>query len=328
MKSANRVICSLMFLSVPGVCLADVGDLGGVAIFFATVLFFTVGWLLLTCLIFWLLRRLTSAKRAVLTLLFLVAPVLCVVGLGVFEALAGRPGSPSSGITDRPIVLASVTFPAGSRVDYQQLGGGFWRKRLVQVQTDKAVMLGSVEITGLLLEDGSADTVSVTLNRDQSIEGWPCSAAVRTRTELDLTAPRPHLQSCWLATTKALDTISWPAATVVTRAADGDWTLLWQQSSNPQSPFARVFGFQVEGMKATYSPTFELKQWSGDAYGVDVEIGDYSFSRQMFTELIWAPGGDIRVEGKGRNVKTGEAVDCVLVQLQGRKFQQCKREDG
>ncbi|MCP1291761.1 hypothetical protein NK214_16320 [Chromobacterium sp. S0633] len=75
---AASLLPALLLLSE--CCLADMGSMGAFMVNLA--LFGIVGWLALTCLVFWKLRRHTAGAQFGFTLLFLLLPLLWVVSMG------------------------------------------------------------------------------------------------------------------------------------------------------------------------------------------------------------------------------------------------------
>ncbi|WP_147408495.1 hypothetical protein [Paraburkholderia fungorum] len=328
MKSANRIICSPIFFLLPGVCLADTGSPGGIPKPLLYLAAFIALWLLITGVFFWRLRRLPSRKRAGLTVLFFLAPVLCFFVLGGGQAILGKAGRTFTVVAEHPVVIAGVTFPAGSKVSYEQLGGGYWHKRPIFVQSDKPVMAGAVEITELMYSRQHANMLIVVLSRDQTIEGWQCRGGASSVAEMSLTETQPVFLGCVFATARTINGMNWPVFTETMKGDNGDWKLSWHLARDGSRPLANAFGFRATEMTATYSAAFALKQWSAYAYYPEAPVGDYAFSSEGQTDMVWMAGGDIRVAGHASNVKTGESVDCLLIQSQGRKALPCRRENG
>ncbi|MFL9882491.1 hypothetical protein PQR66_05605 [Paraburkholderia agricolaris] len=328
MKSARRIICSLIFFLLLGACPVDTVSLGGIPELLLYLAVFMAPWLAITGVFFWRHRRLPSRRRAGLTVLFFLAPVVCFFVLGGGQVILGKAGRTFTAFAKRPVVIAGVTFPAGSVVSYEQLGGGYWHNRPIFAQSDKPVMAGSVEITKLMYWREHANTLIVVLSRDQTIEGWQCHGGADSVAEMSLTATQPSFRGCMFAAPGTIDGMNWPVFTEVMKRDNGDWKLSWQTARDGSRPLANVFGFKAREMKATYSATLALKQWSASAYYPETRVGDYAFSSEGQTDLVWTAGGDIRVEGHASNVKTGEVVTCLLIRSQGRKARPCERDNG
>ncbi|CAE6792983.1 hypothetical protein [Paraburkholderia nemoris] len=321
----SRITAYLALLGAPSVCRADVGDLGGIAGFAAAV--FGIGWLLCCVVLFFRLRRLRLTWRIAISALTLISPGLIVCAAIAMWAVFGQRGDASSDLTQTPVTLAGAIFPAGSRIEYEQTGTGHWTRKPVQAQSDLPVKLGPLQIVELALDEGAENQVKVTLAQDQVIDGWPCGAQFKLWTTLDLASQSPRLLYCWLGSRRALGAVSWPPGANVSRQT-GDWSLYWQsQAADAHAPGARehVFGFPVQMMMATYSPTLDLKEWSGTAHGEDLHVGAYTFFGADFTDISWSPDGAIRIKGSGKNDETGGAIDCLT--LRGKVAQPCGKED-
>nr|WP_211607398.1 hypothetical protein [Paraburkholderia nemoris] len=311
-----------MLMLTPAICLADVGDLGGVVEFAFYLMLFAVVWLLLTALLVRLLRKSSFPKRFGLSSLFFVSPLLFLIGWSALDQFLGTAGKRVDGVALSPVVVEGVSFPTGSQVTYEQMGGGFWHRRPVGAKTDKTVMLGSLEINELEQVEGYADQFYAVLARAQTIEGWSCREFATTN--MKKTGTQLRFQSCELAASKTIDTMIWPAWTEVTRQDDGGWTL--SRPTHSYGPPAQAFGIQFQVMNATYSPALVLKQWSAQAFVENTSLGDYTFSSGAWNSLQLTADGDIRIVGGAKNVRTGESADCVLMQPQGRRVTLCKPE--
>ncbi|MCX4163551.1 MULTISPECIES: hypothetical protein [Paraburkholderia] len=327
MKATYRTAGWLMLALIPEICLAEAGqvDAVGLLLLLLSVVVFVVVWLVMAFGLFRLLRKSSARKRLSLVGLFLALPVIALYSWGPIDQFLGTPGTRVEGVAESPVVVAGVTFPAGTQIQYEQTGGGYWHKTPIGAQGDKAVMLGPVEIKRLWREDVDRNMLSLSLTRDQTIDGWSCSADPDTAVEMKLTDTQPRFQSCQLAAPRTIDGIDWPIFTEVTRADNGDWALLWNTVVHKNSQPVTAFGFPLQGMQATYSASLALKQWSADSYSSDTKVGDYVFSKDGSTDLTWVTGGDIRIEGNGKNVKTGEAINCLLMQSKGLRFTPCTR---
>lgn len=309
-----------MLMPTPAICLADVGDLGGVVEFVFYLMLFAVVWLVLTALLVRLLRKSSFLKRFGLSALFLVSPLLFLIGWTALEQFLGTAGKRVENVALRPVVVEGVLFPTGSEVTYEQLGGGFWHRRPVGAKTGKTVKLGSLDLNELVQIEGNADQFFIVLARAQTIDGWSCRELAATT--MKKTGAQLHFQSCELAAPKTIDTMVWPAWTEVTRQDDGGWTL--SRPDDSYGPPAEAFGIQFKVMDATYSPALVLKQWSAQGFVEDTSLGDYSFSSDLWNNLRLTANGDIRIEGGAKNARTGESAECVLMQLQGRRTTLCK----
>ncbi|MBN3735105.1 hypothetical protein [Burkholderia sp. Tr-20390] len=313
-------------LLAPAICKAEAGELGGVVDLAFYLLIFFVVWALLTGAFSWLLRKQPPGKRGGLTLLFFSLPVLVLFGWGALDQFLGTPGNHVDGTADRPIVVAGVSFPAGSEVQYVQTGGGFWNRQPIGAQSDTGVRMGALEIKGLLRQDFDVDVWSVTLTRPQTIDGWSCAPdSVVMRWQPDVT--QRQLYQCELAAPRTIGPIDWPAVTHVNRSNDGNWMLSWLGVDHG-TPTAKAIGIRFGAMRATYGPALDLKTWSANFADSDTVIGEYLFSSDSTTDATWIAGNDFRIEGKGRNAKTGEAVNCVLLQPAQHRFAPCQRHAG
>ncbi|PCE22122.1 hypothetical protein BWP39_20840 [Paraburkholderia acidicola] len=324
MKAA-RAICLLVLTLTSGICLADVGGLGGAAEFVFYLLLFAVLWLLLTALLVRILRKLSFPKRFGLSFLFFVSPLFFLIGWSALDQFLGTAGKRVDGVALSPVVVEGVSFPAGSRVTYEQMGGGFWHARPIGAKTHKTVMLGSLEINELEQVEGSADEFYAVLARVQTIEGWSCSEY--STVDMKMTGTQLRFESCELAAPKTINNVTWPSLTTVTRKDDGGWALSRSNGTEDHSP-AQAFGMKFRVMDATYSSALVLTQWSAQAFFEDTTLGDYTFSSGRWNTLHLTDGGDISIDGGAKNIKTGEEIDCVLIQSQGHQVAPCKPHDG
>ena len=278
-------------------------------------------WCVLAAVVFYCLRRLAAWKRWGLTLFFLFFPVGWL-GLEIAgEWLLGRVGGTESVIASRePVMLAGVTFPAGSRIDYDQQGMG--HRRLRGAQAPEPLFLGDLRIMGLRLTDPPDESrLEITLSVAQSVEGWPCAAerdvmARRTgdRLSLDLCALQPF----------SLGNLDWPEGALVRHDLQGDWDVAWFNS--PRTATAdcdqviEAFGFRFNRLRATYDRRRQLQLWDGTTCNAEIRVG-------RFTVAPWAtvalqPDGAIRISGKARDGR-GKEVDCLELRAGSREVRSC-----
>lgn len=219
--AASKTLPALLFLLLPAICYADVGDVGRVAMFAIGI--FLVMWGGLSIGVFLANRRQVSArKRFGLACLFFVSPAVCLMLVLGEEYAFGDSYTQVTETTGRPLVVAGITFPAGSRAHYEQKGGFFgWhaQRTLLDIHSPHAISLGDVHIDGLKLDPFSED-VTLDLSGDQTIEGWPCAASFGP---IMSHAPSGFvLKSCWLTAPREWRGQLIPAGTNVTRSGT-DW---------------------------------------------------------------------------------------------------------
>ncbi|MGS0895425.1 hypothetical protein ACVBGC_23255 [Burkholderia stagnalis] len=201
------------FALLPSIAHAEAGELGGIAM--AALTFSSVVWVVLTLLVFLLLlRRLTPWKRFGLTLLFFFLPVLLLGGELLKEYAFGESTSNRTEITTKPMVVLGVTFPPGSRAEYEQTGGLFgWgaTRTLETIHGPRPVLLGKVPIDGLIfIKESCCDQARAEVSAGTIVDGWPCGDAM-----FDLTPAGPALRSCFLAAPLAWHGKQWPAGSYV-----------------------------------------------------------------------------------------------------------------
>jgi hypothetical protein len=323
----RKPIFLLLLLAVPGTCFAEAGQVSGelITAFFVVI---ALGWTLFCILVFFLFRKLIKWSRSrsfFLSFIVFLAPVIYISVIGVSAYLKVEAENPDPETATSPVTLAGVVFPAGSRMQYKQNNVRSRDKELVQVESNTPVMMGPFSITGLKV-DADSGTTGIILYQDHVIDGWPCAAVAGMWTEIRLIPQLDHplLDSCWLSEDKMIGGVTWPAGTSVS-AAGGLWMLLWRRN---QGQPANAFGFPLDYMSATYNTKLELdlSGWEGQSYDATIRTGDYVFPRDTGAHIAFElqPGRDIRVEGPGKNVKTGKAVPCVFVAVQNRQSRPCK----
>ena len=194
----SAVVCALLF-SIPSVCAAygDPVGVAGLAVFLTEVA--AGAWILVCVVAFFLMRKTSLWKRLIYSLALFVAPVVLLALDVGSDYLAGHAGDQSQRMATRPVTFAGVTFPPGSRIVYEQTDSSRWHKRIVQAESDTAVMLGPLKIVGLKQEEYVGyDSVDIALAGDQLIDGWPCAAAVGFWTVVSLHQHQsgPHRIRC------------------------------------------------------------------------------------------------------------------------------------
>ena len=315
-KRSSAIACLLLIGAKPGICMADAGSLGGVLDGIIMLAEYVLGWSLVSIAVLLLLRwcKVSKAKRIVVTFLFWISPLFL---LDPAVELYGEPGTHVTVQTEKPVIFAGATFPAGSRADYIHLGGGFWRRKLVEIGSTRPVKLGRWDITLAWPDPNIENVVRVHLARPEVIEGWACNIAPA----FELTAGLPRLHACSTTTPRTIGDLVWPADTYAGRTEDGGWELGW--SGYRQDP--KAFGFPIRSMQATYNASFQLQTWTGLAEDDDdLMVGDYTFSHYGETHLTWSSNGEMRVEGYGKENKTSAArTICVRVRLQDRMTRPC-----
>lgn len=323
----RKPIFFLLLLAVPNVCLAEAGQVSG-GLIIAWLVTVTTGWTLFCVLAFFLFRKLLKrsfSRSFFLSFALFMVPVVYLCAVGVYAYFEVKSETPIPGTATHPITLEGAVFPAGSRVQYQQNGIRFWDRKPVQVESDTPVMLGSLSITGLKVDESSGVT-GIILSQNHTIDSWPCVAIAGMWTEVRLTPQQDHplLDSCWLSEARMIGGVNWPAGTSVS-ATTGYWLLLWRRAGTSQDLPASAFGFPLDYMSATYNTKIELDAWEGYSSNSMLRTGDYVFpSTGANTTFNWQPGDNIRVEGSGKNVKTGKAATCVLVHAQSHQSEPCK----
>ena len=190
-------VLALLFTLFPAVSHAEAGELGGIAVFAVTAA--CVIWIVLTLLLFLLvLRRVPMLKRLAASVFFLFSPILMLGAALLKEIAFGDSMSQKTEVTKKPMVVLGVTFPPGSRTEYDQKGGFFgWHadRTLQAIHSPHSVMLGNVPIDGMIfIANNSPGEVRVEVSAGGTVNGWPCSD-----TTLNLTPTGPVLQSCFLA---------------------------------------------------------------------------------------------------------------------------------
>lgn len=266
-------------------------------------------------------RKLSFGRRFGYTVIFWIAQIIYPFVKGPAIDLFGRPGSSVIvNASKAPLVFHGVTFPAGSRAEYEHLGWGFWRVKLVGVTATKPVKLGPLDITGLSvsgLYEGAGTVASVALVRPQVIDGWPCEANVL----LELTSAAPRLATCDLDSPRTLGNLTWPVGTSVENWDERGWSLSWHGSE----PYAKALGFSVYAMSATYGASLQLADWTAQAIEQDVKVGDYAFDSGLRLRMTWESPDEVRIEGHGKDAKTGADLRCALMRIQDRAVRPCER---
>lgn len=259
-----RTACFLLICVTPGVCQADVGDLGGIVDFAIMAIKYLTGWTLISLAFFFLLSccKVRRIKRVLFTFLFWISPLFL---LDPAVELYGKPGTHVIVHTKKPVVLAGATFPVGGQADYIHLGRGFWRRRLTGVTSVQPIKFGSLSITGLALNDLDANLADIDLAHTQSIEGWSCEGRVR----MVVTSGAPRLSECLTATPSVIGDLVWPAETGVDRNVDGSWSVssIVSESRDAADPYKGTFGLPVDYVNATYDASYQLQTWQGRVMG-------------------------------------------------------------
>lgn len=185
---------ALLFALFPLSSYAEAGELGQL-INFALVIVVTL-WGALVLGVFLALRRWPPHKRFGYTVLAFFSPVL-YAALVICEGYAlGAHTRETTETTRETLIVAGIDFPPGSRARYEQKRGWLGLRELLYIESPSPILLGGVRINGLQV-DGN-DRFRLMLNGDQTIDGWPCSAAfIPTVT---FTAERElNLKRCLLA---------------------------------------------------------------------------------------------------------------------------------
>lgn len=221
----RKMLPALLLALLPTLCYADVGDLAGIALIAMGVLLAT--WTGLSLIVFLIARRKVSVwKRLGFASLFFISPAL-LIGLLVLKAyvFGDRPTEVTE-TTHQPLVVADITFPAGSHAKYEQTGGFFgWRsqRKLLAIRSPHPLLLGGAHIDGLWPDQSSDEVVSLEMSEAQTIEGWRCTANFAP--QMRRTPSGLVLKTCQLAVPHVWRGQRLPAGTFVSR--DGaDWTFL------------------------------------------------------------------------------------------------------
>jgi hypothetical protein len=320
-----RAAYPVVTLTAPSVCFAigDGADAAAILDVLIKFVAFEVAWTLFVLTVFLLLRwrKMSSKRRLVYCVVLWFSQLLGPFVIDFGQMLYGHPGEIDTEVTKKPVVLAGVTFPVGSTVQYTHTGGGFWRRELTGAKSTQPVKLGSLAITGLVLHWPPPSLATIDLAHAEIIDGWPCSGTVN----LDSESEPPSLFSCHLASARAMGDVVWPAGTYVDIALDVGWSLSWSRDDDGdrRNPPAQAFGFAIERMSATYNESYELQKWEAKADNHDLPVRGYTFSGPYGVDLKLRPSGEIVVEGFGTDDKTNASVSCVRVQLRDRSARPC-----
>lgn len=307
MKRLYRVGCVFLLGTTPGICLA-IGDGADAAGLFEALINFEMVWTPLALVVFLLLllRKMSMPRRIIYCIVFWCGQIFAPWILPFAYDLYGTVGQKDVEQTTKPVVLAGVTFPAGSRAEYTHIGRGFWRRKLTGVESKAPVKFGSIAITGLSLLELDDDSIDVHLAGTATIDGWSCSKTAA----MWLRSGTSSLIGCPMASSQEIGGLVWRAGTDVDIAVPSGWTLTWYAGDDRDSPNtpAQAFGLPVRSMKATYSDDRELIAWTGSPPDAGVTIGDYTFSDATMT---WRAPDRIVIAGYGKQQKTGAEVTCV-----------------
>jgi hypothetical protein len=319
MKPPYRIGCVFLLALTPSICPA-IGDGADAAALFEVLIKFELVWTPLALVVFLLLllRKMSMPRRIVYCLVFWCGQIFVPWILPFAYDLYGTVGQKDIEQTTKPVVLAGVAFPAGSRAEYTHIGRGFWRRKLTGVESKEPVKLGSIAITGLSVDGLDDDYVDVRLARIETIDGWSCSKTAG----ISLNSGTSRLIGCPMASSQEIGGLVWRAGTDVEMAIPSGWTLKWYASDGRDSPNApaQAFGLPVQSMNATYSDERELIAWTGSPPDAGVTIGDYRFSDATMT---WRAPDRIVIAGYGKQQKTGAEVTCVQWQPQERSAGPC-----
>jgi hypothetical protein len=311
-KRLYRIGCVFLLGTAPTICPA-IGDGADAAGLVDALIKFERVWTPLALVVFLLLllRKMSMGRRIVYSIVFWCAQIFAPWFLPFAYDLYGTVGQKDVEQTTKPVVLAGVTFPAGSRAEYTHIGGGFWRRKLTGVESKAPVKFGSIAITGLSLVERDDDSLSVHLAGTETIEGWSCSKTAA----IWLQSGTSRLIACPMASSQEIGGLIWRAGTNVEIAIPSGWKLTWYAGEDRDSPNApaQAFGLPVHSMSATYSDDRELIAWSGSPPDAGVTIGDYRFSDATMT---WQAPDRIVIAGYGKEQKTGAEVTCVQWQPQ------------
>ncbi|MGN6085367.1 hypothetical protein [Trinickia sp.] len=324
MKRRYQAACFIPLCLASGLCMAGYGDDSEAAELLVDLATFELIWAGITLVFFVFLplilrRKLSFDRRFGYTLLFWIAQIAYPFVKGPAIDLFGKPGSSVIVTASKtPLVLQGVTFPAGSRAEYELLGWGFWRRKLVGVTSTKPVKLGPLDITALSVRgsyEGAGTIASATLVRPTVIDGWPCDVDVT----LELDAGAPRLGACDLHASRTLGNLTWPEGTGVLNLDERGWSLSWRGNE----PYPKLLGFSVSSMTADYGASLQLAEWKAQASGQGAKLGDYAFDGDVGLRVTWEAPQEIRVAGYGKNVKTGAEADCVLTRIEDRASRPC-----
>ncbi|MFM0596482.1 hypothetical protein [Paraburkholderia dilworthii] len=319
MKIKTSCTAGALLLSIPAVCMGYGDSVGAAGILMFLLKVAAGGWILICVTVFFLMHKTVLWKRWVYSIALFVAPAVALaIDIGS-EYLAGEAGDQTELTATRPVTVAGVTFPTGSRIVYEQTDSSRWHKRIAQAESDQVLRLGTLKIIGLRQDNSDDERFDIELAEDQSIDGWTCASAVGFWTTVSLPQHQsePHLQSCWLAQSRIVNSITWPAYSNVSIGPDNEWSVMWERTSVRDAPPAKVFGFDVDDMNAEYDPKMQLKNWSGTVYHSAVQVGDYLFGPTETTHLTWQSANAIKIQGAGKNVRTGAPVSCVTAPTGG-----------
>lgn len=303
----------------PWTCFA--ADYGGLARF-ALLLAAVVGlfWLGFCALIFYFLRHVGFWKRSAISVGIFLSPAVVYHLQLAYEKAQGTKGAfEQEEVSVKPVVVAGVTFPAGSSVEYMQNGN--FGKDALGAFTNKPVDFGALHVTGLRYDREPGDkNLRVTLSHPQKIEGWLCAPQWVV---MSMENGKGRLESCRLEEGVKMDGVIWPAGVFLRRSEKG-WGVHWScripENEEGCASAVQAFGKSFIYVMAEYDQNWQLKEWDG-ALCREEKIASYQFPAVSTLRML--PDRSKQIFGEGKDLKSGQSVACLTLDKQMRNPQVC-----
>ena len=297
----------------------DMTGLGIVLIWvFITIV---VLWISVAGLVFYLLRRQRPLVRFGLSGFVLLLPLFINLANAGIELASGwlherlQPPLVLNEISNKETFLLGVALPAGSALEFAADEQG--NRTLVKATPPAPIRIGEVQVLSLKRESGN-DALEITLDGDQTINGWTCLASLPVR--LHRSGQNWLLQTCSLPA-QQVDNLSWPHTTELGFRDNHSWLLSTPiQCTSPCAPM-RWHDLELKQAQGLYDTQRHLLAWGAFTTPGESHIGFYRFDGEANLERL--ANGKFQLKGSGHDTRNGKAVDCIVFDADGSKPQHC-----
>jgi hypothetical protein len=308
------LLAVLLFLAMP--CHAD-GDMSGLAV----LIFWAVGivaivWLVFCAWLAYLLRRQPPRQRFGIVAFVLVLPLLPFVaeiaGSRLHDAV--RPALHET--TARHLSLLGIDLPPGTEVDYEE--DGAWGRKPVAARPAEPIRIGNVAV--LSFRQVADNAIRLELFGDQELDGWRCLS--RSPTTVERVGDAWRLVACNIGA-KTIGQAEWPDGTLFQQQESGFY-LTWLNDPLVCAAGCRALlwhGIPLSSVQGKYDAGRHLLAMNATTDDQEVKLGTFRFER--WATLQQDGGDEIEIRGKGQDTRSGQAVDCAILNVKTKATRRC-----